>query len=44
VREAGVELAAITPGMVSQYLVGLGGAPAKRNHIWRRYAASSTGW
>src|SRR5271165_2492710 len=27
----GGELAAITPGMVGQYLVGLGGSPAKRN-------------
>jgi integrase/recombinase XerD len=27
----GVELVAITPGMVGQYLVGLGGSPAKRN-------------
>lgn len=27
----GVELAAITPGMVGQYLVALGGSPAKRN-------------
>lgn len=27
----GVELPAITPGMVGQYLVGLGGSPAKRN-------------
>ncbi len=27
----GVELAALTPGMVGQYLVGLGGSPAKRN-------------
>jgi integrase/recombinase XerD len=27
----GVELAAITPGMVCQYLVGLGASPAKRN-------------
>jgi integrase/recombinase XerD len=27
----GVDLAAITPGMVGQYLVGLGGSPAKRN-------------
>src|SRR3954453_789152 len=27
----GVEVAAITPGMVGQYLVGLGGSPAKRN-------------
>jgi integrase/recombinase XerD len=27
----GVELARITPGMVGQYLVGLGGSPAKRN-------------
>ncbi len=27
----GVELASITPGMVGQYLVGLGGSPAKRN-------------
>ena len=26
-----VELAAITPGLVGQYLVGLGGSPAKRN-------------
>ena len=27
----GVELGALTPGMVGQYLVGLGGSPAKRN-------------
>lgn len=27
----GVELPAITPGMVGQYLVGLGGSPANRN-------------
>src|SRR5690242_12867449 len=27
----GVELATITPGMVGQYLVGLGGSPAQRN-------------
>jgi site-specific recombinase XerD len=27
----GVELAAITPGMIGHYLVGLGGSPAKRN-------------
>jgi integrase/recombinase XerD len=27
----GVELVAITPGMVGQYLVGLGGSPAKRD-------------
>lgn len=27
----GVELAAITPGMVGQYLVGMDGSPAKRN-------------
>ncbi|WP_154673631.1 site-specific integrase [Singulisphaera acidiphila] len=27
----GVELPAITPGMLGQYLVGLGGSPAKRN-------------
>ncbi len=27
----GVELASITPGMVGQYLIGLGGSPAKRN-------------
>ena len=27
----GAELASITPGMVGQYLVGLGGSPAKRN-------------
>ena len=27
----GMELATITPGMVGQYLVGLGGSPAKRN-------------
>jgi site-specific recombinase XerD len=31
VEGQGVELAAITPGMVGQYLVGLGGSPAKRN-------------
>jgi integrase/recombinase XerD len=27
----GVELASISPGMVGQYLTGLGGSPAKRN-------------
>src|SRR5438552_12771798 len=27
----GVELVAITPGVLGQYLVGLGGSPAKRN-------------
>jgi integrase/recombinase XerD len=27
----GAELASITPGMVGQYLVGLGGSPSKRN-------------
>jgi integrase/recombinase XerD len=27
----GAELAAITPGKVGQYLVGLGGSPARRN-------------
>jgi integrase/recombinase XerD len=27
----GVDLAAISPGMVGQYLVGLGGSAAKRN-------------
>src|SRR3954452_12750454 len=27
----GVELPSITPGMLGQYLVGLGGSPAKRN-------------
>ena len=27
----GVELPAITPGMLGQYLVGLGGSPSKRN-------------
>src|SRR6516225_5831172 len=27
----GVELPSITPGMVGQYLVGLGGSPSKRN-------------
>jgi integrase/recombinase XerD len=27
----GVELPTITPGQVGQYLVGLGGSPAKRN-------------
>jgi hypothetical protein len=27
----GVFLAKITPGMVGQYLVGLGGSPSKRN-------------
>jgi hypothetical protein len=42
--DRGVELAAITPGMVGQYLVGLGGSPAKRTIIWRLYAVSSTGW
>ena len=31
VEGEGVELAAITPGMVGQYLVGLGGSAAKRN-------------
>ena len=31
VEGRGVELAAITPGMVGQYLVGLGGSAAKRN-------------
>jgi integrase/recombinase XerD len=31
VEEVGVELASITPGMVGQYLGGLGGAAAKRN-------------
>ena len=31
VEGQGVELAAITPGMVGQYLVSLGGSPAKRN-------------
>jgi integrase/recombinase XerD len=31
VEGQGVELVAITPGMVGQYLVGLGGSPAKRN-------------
>jgi integrase/recombinase XerD len=31
VEELGVELGSITPGMVGQYLVGLGGSPAKRN-------------
>jgi len=30
-EEQGVELPAITPGMVGQYLVGLGGSPSKRN-------------
>jgi integrase/recombinase XerD len=30
-RGAGVELASITPGMVGNYLVGLGGSPARRN-------------
>ena len=29
--EKSVELPSITPGMVGQYLVGLGGSPAKRN-------------
>ena len=36
----GVELAAITPGMVGQYLVGLGGSPAKRN----QHLAASRGF
>ena len=40
----GVELPAITPGMVGQYLVGLGGSPPSGTCICRRYAASSTGW
>src|ERR1700677_2974775 len=31
VEGQGVELVAITPGMVGQYLVSLGGSPAKRN-------------
>ena len=31
VEGQGVDLAAITPGMVGQYLVGLGGSAAKRN-------------
>src|SRR3954451_23718195 len=31
VEGQGVELATITPGMVGQYLVSLGGSPAKRN-------------
>lgn len=31
VEGQGIELPAITPGMVGQYLVGLGGSPAKRN-------------
>lgn len=31
VEGKGVELPAITPGMVGQYLVGLGGSPSKRN-------------
>ena len=31
VEEQGVELIGITPGMVGQYLVGLGGSAAKRN-------------
>jgi hypothetical protein len=38
----GVELAAITPGMVGQYLVGLGGSPAKRVKfagIWHGFRA-----
>ena len=30
-EEKGVELASVTPGMVGQYLVGLGGSAAKRN-------------
>ncbi len=40
----GVALAAITPGMVGQYLVGLGGSPAKRNQHLAAFVASSTGW
>lgn len=40
----GVELAAITPGLVGQYLVGLGGSRPSGTNTWRRYAASSTGW
>ena len=30
-EEKGLELLTITPGLVGQYLVGLGGSPAKRN-------------
>ena len=40
----GVELPAITPGMVGQYLVGLGGSPPSETCTCRRCAASSTGW
>jgi len=41
----GVELPGVTPGMVGQYLVGLGGSPAKRKSATcRRCGASSTGW
>jgi integrase/recombinase XerD len=31
VEKQGVEMVSITPGMVGQYLVALGGSPAKRN-------------
>jgi hypothetical protein len=30
-EEQGVELASISPGMVGQFLTGLGGSAAKRN-------------
>jgi integrase/recombinase XerD len=30
-QRAGVELIGITPGMVGQYLIGLGGSASKRN-------------
>ena len=44
VRGAGAGTAGITPGMVGQYLVGLGGSPPSGICTCRRYAASSTGW
>jgi len=43
-EEERVELASISPGLVGQYLVALGGSPSKRTSTWRRSGASSTGW
>ena len=40
----GVELIGITPGMVGQYLVGLGGRRRSVTCICRRCAGSLTGW
>ena len=43
VEVQGVDLARISPGMVGQYLVSLGGSPAKRNPHLSPCGASSTG-